>query len=140
MVLNAEPILSGTAEGPLVCLPQMILQGGCGPSVIQQTVGSKYLKAHNRRGGSALIPTLSVYTITDDIIQPEIIKPTSALPGATVASVQELCTLLRLEDHFTMTVSPVAFHFIADTITHGGVPDRSRFDPRWCSYLTDGIE
>lgn len=39
-----------------------------------------------------------------------------------------------------MTVSPVAFHFIADTIQHGGVPDRSRFDPSWCSYLTDGIE
>jgi hypothetical protein len=105
------------------------------------------------------VPTLSVYTITDNIIQPEIIDPTSDLPGATVASVQELCSLLKLDDHFTwvrgssrrrrrtdtfasssMTVSAPAFHFIADTIQHGGIPDRSRFKPSWCSYLTDGIQ
>jgi hypothetical protein len=79
----------------------MILQGGCGPSVIQQTIGSNYLAAHNRKGGRAVVPTLSVYTITDDVIQPEIIDPTSDLPGATVASVQELCGLGRLDDHFT---------------------------------------
>jgi hypothetical protein len=133
-------LATGTAEGPLVCLPQMLLQGGCAPSVIQQTIGSNYLKAYNRRGGQALVPTLSVYTITDNIIQPEIIDPTSDLPGATVASVQELCGLLKVDDHFTMTVSAAAFHLIADSISHSGIPDRSRFRPSWCTYLTDGIQ
>jgi hypothetical protein len=111
-----------TAEGPLLCIPQMLLQGGCQPSVIQyvtfhfvqrqlltlvcrQTIGSKYLKAQNTRGLQALVPTISVYTIQDDIIQPEIINPTSVLPGAaTSVSVQELCGLTYLADHFTSVI------------------------------------
>lgn len=67
----------------------------------RQTVGSNYLKAQNKRGLQALVPTISVYTATDDIIQPEIINPTSELPGAaTSITVQELCPLY-LADHFT---------------------------------------
>lgn len=71
-------------------------------SIPRQTVGSKYLQAQNKRGLHALVPTVSVYTITDDIIQPEVINPTSVLPGAaTSVSVQELCGLTYLADHFT---------------------------------------
>lgn len=48
------------------------------------------------------MPTVSIYTIQDDIIQPEIINPTSVLPGAASSvSVQELCGLTYLADHFT---------------------------------------
>lgn len=112
--------VNSTAEGPLVCVPQQIFQGGCQPSVVQsvasvvrgfsrlmssrfyrQTVGSNYLKAQNKRGLQALVPTVSIYTIQDDIIQPEIINPTSVLPGASSVSVQELCGLTYLADHFT---------------------------------------
>ena len=78
----------GTAEGPLLCTTQNILQGGCSPSVFQQSVGSHYLAAQNAIGGSALVPTTSIYTIFDDIIQPEIINPTSELPGAVNLRIQ----------------------------------------------------
>jgi hypothetical protein len=78
----------GTAEGPLLCTTQNILQGGCSPSVFQQSVGSNYLAAQNAIGGSALVPTTSIYTIFDDIIQPEIINPTSELPGAVNLRIQ----------------------------------------------------
>jgi hypothetical protein len=78
----------GTAEGPLLCTTQNILQGGCSPSVFQQSVGSRYLAAQNAIGGSALVPTTSIYTIFDDIIQPEIINPTSELPGAVNLRIQ----------------------------------------------------
>lgn len=64
------------------------MQGGCEPSVFQQSVGSKYLSAQNIAGGSALVPTTSIYTIFDDIIQPEIIDPTSELPGALNLRIQ----------------------------------------------------
>lgn len=69
-------------------MQQNLLEGGCVPSVIQQSVGSHYLAAQNARGGVALVPTTSIYTILDDIIQPEVITPTSDLPGASVITVQ----------------------------------------------------
>jgi hypothetical protein len=78
----------GTAEGPFLCTGQDLLQGGCEPSVLQQSVGSKYLAAQNAQGGAALVTTTSIYTLTDDIIQPEVINPTSDLPGAIVISTQ----------------------------------------------------
>jgi hypothetical protein len=56
--------------------------------VIQQSVGSNYLAALNSHGGSALVSTTSLYTLDDDIIQPEVGDPTSNLPGASVISVQ----------------------------------------------------
>lgn len=84
-------ILEGTAEGPLLCTAQALAQGGCAPSVHQQSVGSNYLKAQNNgEGGAALVPTTSIYTIFDEIIQPEIINPTSELPGAVNLRIQGL--------------------------------------------------
>ncbi|KAI5450512.1 hypothetical protein NCC49_002969 [Naganishia albida] len=109
-----------TAEGPLLCIPQMLLQGGCQPSVIQQTIGSDYLKAQNQRGLEALVPTISVYTIQDDIIQPEIFTPTSELPGAaTSVSVQELCGLTYLADHFTIPFASPSFYMTYLALTEG---------------------
>ncbi|OCF40558.1 hypothetical protein I317_05649 [Kwoniella heveanensis CBS 569] len=78
----------GTAEGPLLCTGQDLLQAGCEPSVLQQSVGSLYLAAQNSKGGSALVTTTSLYTLEDDIIQPEVVNPTSDVPGASVLSVQ----------------------------------------------------
>ena len=51
-------------------------------------------------GGSALVNTLSLYTIYDDIIQPEVINPTSELNGANNVRVQDLCTPAYATDHF----------------------------------------
>jgi hypothetical protein len=52
------------------------------------------------------VPTVSIYTIQDDIVQPEIINPTSVLPGASSVSVQQLCGLTYLADHFTYVRRP----------------------------------
>ena len=61
--------------------------------MIQQSVNSNYLRASNAKGGYALVPTTSIYTLTDDVIQPEVIDPTSDLSGATVVSTQrKLCS------------------------------------------------
>ena len=79
-----------------MCTGQALLQGGCEPSVIQQSVGSDYLRASNRKGGYALVPTTSVYTITDDVIQPELINPTSDLAGASVITTQREAFLIVL--------------------------------------------
>jgi hypothetical protein len=78
----------GTAEGPLLCTGQDLVQNGCEPGVLQQNIGSHYLAAQNAQGGSSLVTTTSLYTLEDDIIQPELVDPTSNLPGATVIPVQ----------------------------------------------------
>jgi hypothetical protein len=83
----------GTAEGPFLCTGQDLLQGGCEPSVLQQSVGSHYLAALNNAGGDAFVGTTSIYTIDDDVIQPEILTPTSRLNGAAVISVQRTLVL-----------------------------------------------
>jgi hypothetical protein len=112
----------GTDEGPLLCVGQDLVQGGCEPGVLQQNVGSRYLAASQARGSSSFVPTTSVYTLYDDIIQPELINPTSRIGNSLVVPVQreyfcgcsprnglvmsslsllELCTLLSINDHFT---------------------------------------
>ncbi|KAJ9101091.1 hypothetical protein QFC21_003309 [Naganishia friedmannii] len=127
----------GTAEGPLACIPLLLLQGGCEPSVIQQTIGSKYLKAQNKRGLQALVPTVSIYTIQDDIIQPEIINPTSVLPGAAASvSVQELCGLTYLADHFTIPFASPAFYLTYLALTEGVDNARDKFELNMCAYFT----
>ena len=71
-----------------MCVGQTLLQGGCEPGVLQQNVGSRYLQASLAKGSSAFVPTTSVYTLYDDIIQPEIINPTSRIGSAVVVPVQ----------------------------------------------------
>ncbi|WRT65296.1 uncharacterized protein IL334_002239 [Kwoniella shivajii] len=126
----------GTAEGPLLCTGQDLLQGGCEPSVLQQSVGSHYLAAQNAQGGAALVTTTSLYTLEDDIIQPEVINPTSDIPGATVISVQQACPTY-ITDHFGMTVAAPAFYLAYDALTHGGQASLTRFTSSQCTFLGD---
>ncbi|KAJ9118610.1 hypothetical protein QFC22_003830 [Naganishia vaughanmartiniae] len=125
-----------TAEGPLVCIPLFLFQGGCEPSVIQQTVGSDYLKAQNKRELQALVPTVSIYTIQDDIVQSEIINPTSVLPSATSVSVQEICGLTYLADHFTIPYASPAFYMTYLALTEGANNARTKFKLNMCIYFT----
>lgn len=55
----------GTVEGPIACLAQDLLRGGCLPAIIQQTVGSHMLAAQNVRGNQSLVPTTSIYTYVE---------------------------------------------------------------------------
>ncbi|WVR04152.1 hypothetical protein IAU60_001151 [Kwoniella sp. DSM 27419] len=125
----------GTAEGPFLCAGQDLLQGGCEPSVLQQSVGSHYLAAQNAQGGRNLVPTTSLYTIFDDIIQPEVINPTSDLPGAAVIQIQQACPAYVV-DHFGMTIAAPAFYLAYDALTHQGRADLSRFSLNQCTFLT----
>ena len=52
--------------------------------LIQQTVGSHYLAAQNALGNKAFVTTTSLYTLVDEIVQPEIgPSATSIVSGAT---------------------------------------------------------
>ncbi|GAA6063214.1 hypothetical protein JCM10212_006847 [Sporobolomyces blumeae] len=129
------PDFHGTAEGPLACAALTLAEGGCNPSVIQQSVGSNFLDAINARGNQALVGTTVAYTNHDDIIQPEIVPVTSRLNGASVYSVQSLCGPAYIQDHFTMTVSSAAYYLGLDALQHGGYASQSRFDKSSCAWI-----
>jgi len=131
----------GTLEGPFACLGLNLLEGGCEPSIIQQSVGSNYLAASNARGNTAFVPTTSVFTIEDDIIQPEIGPvPTSLLPNAQVASIQQLCSLAHVADHFTMTIDAGVFNVALSALTSPiGRADFSVAKPLTTCLLYPGV-
>ncbi|KAF7983295.1 hypothetical protein HWV62_22959 [Athelia sp. TMB] len=130
----------GTDEGPLACAAEDLLRGGCQASVLQQTSGSKLLAAQNTRGNTALVPTTSIYTKYDEIIQDEIIHPTSILPGADNYALQDLdvCGPLHLCDHFTMVVDPAAYGIALLALGAGsGTTPISEFNSLYCSFFVD---
>ncbi|GAA5910103.1 esterase/lipase family protein [Sporobolomyces salmoneus] len=142
--IGLAPDFHGTAQGPLACGLENLSSGGqgCNPSVIQQTVGSHYLAAANKKGDMALVPTTSLYTHYDDVIQPEVILPaTSRLNGASVHAMQDLdvCGPGYVADHFTMIVSSVAYALTLDALTHDGNADPSRLTKAACFWAINDV-
>ncbi|GAA5846710.1 hypothetical protein JCM3766R1_002888 [Sporobolomyces carnicolor] len=142
--VGLAPDFHGTAEGPLACAAENLLSGGqgCNPSVIQQTVGSHFLAAINAKANKALVPTTSLYTHYDDVIQPEVIVPaTSYLSGASVHAMQDLnvCGPGYVADHFTMIVSSVAYALTVDALTHNGNADPSRINKAACFWAINDV-
>ncbi|KAK0534886.1 hypothetical protein OC834_001733 [Tilletia horrida] len=76
---------------------------GIAPSIWQQSTLSAYLTALRNAGGlTAKVPTTSIYSVTDEIVQPQIGGPaieSSYLFGslATNVKVQDYCPLLLVE-------------------------------------------
>ncbi|GAA6022950.1 hypothetical protein JCM11491_005480 [Sporobolomyces phaffii] len=140
--VGLAPDFHGTAEGPLACAAETLIGGGCNPSVIQQTVGSHFLAAVNKKGNQALVPTTSLYTHYDDVIQPEVILPaTSALSGASVHAMQDLdvCGPGYIADHFTMIVSSVAYALTVDALTHDGNANPARINRAACFWAINDV-
>ncbi|KAM0792090.1 hypothetical protein ACM66B_004794 [Microbotryomycetes sp. NB124-2] len=141
------PDFHGTTQGLLLCNPLTAgVNATCNPSVWQQTFGSKYLAAQNSpksgSGASALVPTTSIFTLTDEIVQPTAPRTgaSSYLPGAQVHAVQDLdmCGPLHGADHFSMVVDSAAFGLAKATLLNGApLKDLSKFDKSYCFGIKD---
>lgn len=99
----------------------------CQASLWQQSAGSQYYDALHYENFRALVPTTSVYTQFDGIINPA--KGNAQLPGATVVAVQSLCPL-RGTTHPAMTIDSAAFALALDALKHGGKASVLRVLPR----------
>ncbi|GAA6036398.1 hypothetical protein JCM8097_001701 [Rhodosporidiobolus ruineniae] len=126
----------GTIEAIPVCAVLGLL-GGCNPSVFQQTVASNFLDALNVRGDSALVPTTSIYTAYDDVIQPELIAPTSRLNGAEVVRLQDKCGDAYIIEHFGIPFSSYAYYLALDALQHQSTADVQRVPKTACAWLLD---
>lgn len=99
----------------------------CQASLWQQSAGSQYYEALHYQDFQALVPTTSIYTQFDGIINPP--KGNAQLPGATVVAVQSICPL-RVTTHPAMTIDSAAFALALDALQHGGKASVLRVLPR----------
>ncbi|SCV67057.1 BQ2448_5703 [Microbotryum intermedium] len=130
----------GTAESELLCGAPASF---CAASVKQQTKGSRYLAAQNAAMmGSAratLVPTTSIFTRYDDVIQPEgptNAQATSFLHGASNFALQDLrvCGTMHYASHITMLTDSAAFGLAKAALENPTAPS---FDRRYCFYIKE---
>jgi pimeloyl-ACP methyl ester carboxylesterase len=121
----------GFGEAPVISAVQDFTIQGTPPSFIQQSallgVQSNFLKALNKRGNLALVPTTSLYGLEDEIIQPVVQATLLGNGGAAFlqTSVQTICPG-TIVDHFEMLINTVAFYLALDAFKHGTVASIAR--------------
>lgn len=109
------------------------------PAIIQQQYNSKFISTlRNGGGASAYVPTTSIYSIFDQIVQPQAGTDASAFVqdargvGATNIEIQSTCTLLQpagtLYAHEGVLYNSLAIAAAIDALTHDGPADLSRID------------
>jgi triacylglycerol lipase len=108
--------------------------GQCFASCWQMASGSNYLTALNDGDGTpGHISYTSLYTLTDELVQPQLPTSTSVLDGATNVAIQDLCPT-RPVDHVSISTSDaVAYWLAVDALTHPGAADPARFDIATCA-------
>lgn len=75
----------------------------------------------------------SIYTVTDQFVQPELVTPTSGLDGGRAIAIQDVCPG-RVVDHLGIIPDAVTYALVSDALAHpGGTADPARIDPAVCS-------
>lgn len=102
---------------------------GCFPSCWQMTTGSNYLAALNAGDETpGAVSYTSVYTLFDELVQPQAPVSTSALDGASNVLVQDVCPERPVEHAFMMADHTV-HAIVMDALDHAGPADPGRIDP-----------
>lgn len=109
------PDYRGTTGGNLTTTLPQLPGGGGVAAVLQQGANSNYVQALARHGGlNAHVPTSNIYTLKDNIVQPESGPlATSVLSGAQAVNVpiQAICPL-RLDDHFQVVIDVISEYLV----------------------------
>ena len=130
--------ISGDFHGTLfeyLCLyPNQL----CTPSIRQQGYNSNLIRAlRSEDGDSAYVPTTSVYTGVDEVVQPQSDPNASASlkdvrkVGVTNNQIQLACPgkpAGSFYTHAAMLVNPIAYALFVDALTHDGPGQLSRID------------
>ncbi|PWZ02904.1 alpha/beta-hydrolase, partial [Testicularia cyperi] len=126
----------GTTIGAFLCDAQNLTTGGCLPATWQQKPNSNFLQTLGNAGGlSALVPSTSLRTQYDDVVQPESgpeEQTSSYLAGASNILLQDLCDAAHLADHFSMVVDSAAFEAAYQTVKLSQAIPKNQIDKRAC--------
>lgn len=142
--------LRGTVEAYLICptFPRL----PCPVSVLQQSWNSTFLATfHNGGGLSAYVPTTSIYSIFDEIVQPQVGPNPSAKfedtrgVGVLNAELQSVCGVGTpgggFFTHEGVMYSSVAYALVKDALTHPGPGslDRINLTAECLKFAADGL-
>ncbi|KAG4433765.1 hypothetical protein IFR05_010764 [Cadophora sp. M221] len=115
----------------------------CTPSIWQQKTNSNFTTALLSNGGdSAYVPTTSIYSSTDEVVQPQFGKRASALMhdergvGVTNCEIQSVVgnkPAALMYTHFSM-LNPLAWALTEDAIINGGPGRLDRIDMKCCLH------
>jgi hypothetical protein len=111
---------------------------GCTPSVYQQTYYSKFVSTLRANGGdSAYVPTTTVYSSTDEIVQPQTPGDASAIildarkVGVSNTNIQSVCGALPgggIVTHEGALANPLSFALAVDALQNPGPGSLSRIN------------
>ena len=112
----------------------------CPGAAQQMKQGSAFLGALNSPDETpGEVSYTSVYSLTDELVQPAAPEPTAAFDGASNIAIQDLCPG-RVGEHAAMAADAVAYAMVIDAFTQPGPADPARFDPLTCAKTSfDGV-
>jgi hypothetical protein len=134
--ISISPDFHGTELAYIICpgFPSV----ACTPSVIQQNYNSNFIATLRSDGGdSAYVPTTTIYSATDSIVQPQSGTAASAFindgrgVGVSNNEIQVICNGLPaggLYTHEGVLYNPLAYALAVDALTHDGPGLTSRLD------------
>jgi hypothetical protein len=149
--ISLSPDFHGTVEALLLCPPGLLVFG-CDPSVAQQEYNSKFISTLRANGGdSAYVPTTSVYSSTDEIVEPQAGNLASAYildargVGVSNTQVQIACpgqAAGSIVTHEGMLSNALAFELAVDALKNPGpgVLARVNLTEACARYLAPGLE
>ena len=108
----------------------------CPPADWQMEVGSNFLSALNRGDETpGRIDYTSIFSLTDELVQPQIPASTSAIEGASNVLVQNVCPG-RPVNHVGMLRDPVVYALVLDALQHRGPARPERVGLATCAQAT----
>jgi triacylglycerol lipase len=123
--------MAGTNHGALFGDLDCVYE--CPPALWQQVRSSRFLAALNKGDETpGSVSYTSVYSLTDDIIQPAAPTPVAAIAGASNVAVQDVCPG-RYVGHVQSASDAGYFGIVLDALTHLGPADPSRVDRDYCT-------
>jgi triacylglycerol esterase/lipase EstA (alpha/beta hydrolase family) len=124
--------MAGTNRGSVFADASCV--SDCIPSLWQQrTSGSLFLGALDRGDETpGRVSYTSVYSLTDEIIQPSAPDPVAAIRGASNIAVQDVCPG-RYVGHVQSASDAAYYAVVLDALTHLGPADPSRVDRDFCT-------
>ncbi|SMR61786.1 unnamed protein product [Zymoseptoria tritici ST99CH_3D1] len=106
---------------------------GCTPAIAQQNYNSTFIRTLRNNGGdSTYVPTTNVYSIFDEIVQPQADPNASAfLNGATNVELQSVCTPVLpggafYNEHAGVLFNSLAYSLAMDALTNPGSASLAR--------------
>jgi triacylglycerol esterase/lipase EstA (alpha/beta hydrolase family) len=108
----------------------------CTPAVWQMNIGAHFMAALNRGDETpGRVDYTSIFTLNDELVQPQAPRSTSSLAGGANVLVQNVCPG-RPVNHVGMLRDPVVFALVLDALRHRGPADPSRVDRSTCTRAT----